>query len=48
MVSGNPGDWDAKIDGRVYLAVRGAPSGQKQIVEEMWQVIGDRRMAFSG
>ena len=46
MVSGNPGDWEPTIDGRKYLAVRGAPSGQKQIVEEMWGVIGEGRMEY--
>ncbi|KAM3087066.1 hypothetical protein ACMFMG_001175 [Clarireedia jacksonii] len=46
MVSGNPGEWEIEVDHRKYLAVRGAPSGQKNIVEEMWGVIGDRRMLY--
>ncbi|KKY31386.1 putative inositol monophosphatase [Diaporthe ampelina] len=46
VVSGNPGDWDPPLDSRVYLAVRGAPSGQKEIVEEVWKVIGDGRMEY--
>ncbi|OTA93027.1 hypothetical protein M434DRAFT_396035 [Hypoxylon sp. CO27-5] len=46
MVNGNPGDWEPKIDERKYLAVRGAPSGQKEIVEEFWKVIGDGRMEY--
>lgn len=46
MASGNPGDWEPTIDGRKYLAVRAAPSGQKQIVEEMWAVIGDGRLEY--
>jgi myo-inositol-1(or 4)-monophosphatase len=28
------------------LAVRGAPSGQRDIVEEMWKVIGDGKMIY--
>lgn len=48
MVSGNPGDWKPEIDGRNYLAIRGAPSGQKEIVEEFWKVIGDRKMVYKG
>ena len=37
VVSGNPGDWEPKIDGRVYLAVRGAEkTDQKSIIEEFW------------
>ncbi|KAI2469404.1 inositol monophosphatase [Annulohypoxylon bovei var. microspora] len=46
MVNGNPGDWEPKIDSRKYLAVRGAPSGQREIVEEFWKVIGDGRMEY--
>ncbi|KAG6003679.1 hypothetical protein E4U43_000891 [Claviceps pusilla] len=47
MVSGNPGGWDPELESRVYLAVRGAPRGQKELVEEFWKVIGDRRMEYS-
>ncbi|BAE62636.1 putative inositol monophosphatase [Aspergillus flavus] len=38
MVDGNPGGWQAVIDGRVYLAVRASPSqiGQRELVEEFW------------
>jgi myo-inositol-1(or 4)-monophosphatase len=46
MASGNPGDWNPTIDGRKYLAIRGAPSGQKEIVEEFWKVVGDGRMEY--
>ncbi|KAI1386369.1 inositol monophosphatase [Hypoxylon trugodes] len=46
MASGNPGDWNPPIDGRKYLAVRGAPSGQKEIVEEFWKVVGEGRMEY--
>ncbi|ETS83128.1 hypothetical protein PFICI_05004 [Pestalotiopsis fici W106-1] len=47
MVSGNPGNWKPEIDERKYLAVRGAPSGQKEIVEEMWAIIGDKKMDYT-
>lgn len=46
MVSGNPGDWHPELDSRLYLAVRGAESGQKEIVEEFWGVIGEERMDY--
>ncbi|KAI0014370.1 inositol monophosphatase [Xylariaceae sp. FL0662B] len=46
MAGGNPGDWEPALDGRKYLAVRGAPSGQKEIVEEFWKVIGEGRMEY--
>jgi len=46
MASGNPGDWKPEIDGRKYLAVRAAPSGQKEIVVEFWGVVGDGRMEY--
>ncbi|KAI0509337.1 inositol monophosphatase [Xylaria bambusicola] len=46
VASGNPGDWEPELDSRKYLAVRGAPSGQKELIEEFWGVIGDRRMEY--
>jgi myo-inositol-1(or 4)-monophosphatase len=36
IVDGNPGSWEIPVDHRKYLAVRVAPSGQKEIVEEFW------------
>lgn len=41
IVDGNPGNWDAKVDGRKYLAVRASPNGegQKEIIEELWSHI---------
>lgn len=47
MVGGNKGEWDNELESRVYLAVRGAPSGQKEIVEEFWDVVGDRKLDYS-
>ena len=47
MVHGNPGNWDPELEARVYLAVRGAPTGQKEIVEEFWKVVGDGKMDYS-
>ena len=46
MVGGNPGEWETTIDSRRYLAIRGAPSGQKAIVEEVWGVIGEGRLNY--
>lgn len=46
MVSGNPGNWEPALEERVYLAVRGAPSGQREIAEEFWGVIGEGRMEY--
>lgn len=46
MVGANPGDWTPAVDGRCYMAVRGAPSGQKQIVEEVWGVVGDGKLDY--
>ncbi|KKY18338.1 putative inositol monophosphatase [Phaeomoniella chlamydospora] len=47
IVDGNPGQWDCAVDGRKYLAVRGAPGGkgQKEIVEELWSHI-DGKMEY--
>lgn len=46
MAGGNPGVWEPKLEERKYLAVRGAPEGQRELVEEFWGVIGDRRMDY--
>ncbi|KAK2737895.1 hypothetical protein FQN57_007346 [Myotisia sp. PD_48] len=41
MVGGTPGVWDAKVDSRKYLAIRGSPNGagQREIAEEFWSHI---------
>jgi myo-inositol-1(or 4)-monophosphatase len=46
MVDGHPGNWNPPIDNRRYLAVRPATSGQREIVEEFWSVIGDDRSTY--
>ena len=46
MAGGNPGVWGVRLEERAYLAVRGAPGGQREIVEEFWGVIGERRMEY--
>lgn len=46
MASANPGDWEPALDARVYLAVRGAPKGQREIVEEFWKVVGDGKLDY--
>ncbi|KAI0171864.1 inositol monophosphatase [Hypoxylon sp. FL1284] len=46
MAGGNPGAWEPRIDERKYLAVRGAPAGQKELVEEFWAVVGDQKMEY--
>ncbi|RFU35005.1 hypothetical protein B7463_g1314, partial [Scytalidium lignicola] len=46
MAGGNPGDWQPTVDGRLFLAVRLAPSGQKEFVEKFWDVIGNGRMVY--
>ncbi|MCJ1308823.1 hypothetical protein MMC25_002478 [Agyrium rufum] len=42
LVSGNANDWEPKVDGRVYLAVRGdgENGGQRPFVEEFWKCVG--------
>jgi myo-inositol-1(or 4)-monophosphatase len=47
MVAGaNPGEWEPSLEGRSYLAVRGASAGQVQVVEELWSHIGEREFVF--
>ncbi|KAF2495660.1 inositol monophosphatase [Lophium mytilinum] len=47
VASANPGDWDPSLEGRLYLAVRGAPSGQEEVIEEMWGCMGERKFVFA-
>jgi myo-inositol-1(or 4)-monophosphatase len=42
FVGANPGDWEPALDGRTVLAVRGAPAGQKEIIEELWSYVVGR------
>ena len=46
VVGGNPGEWETPLDSRVYLAVRGAASGQEEIVREFWEVLGGDRLEY--
>lgn len=48
MVDGHPGNWHPPIDNRRYLAVRPAEpaSGQTELVEEFWDVIGEGRSTY--
>ncbi|KAI0102968.1 hypothetical protein GGR51DRAFT_526042 [Nemania sp. FL0031] len=46
IVDGHPGEWNPPIDNRRYLAVRPATSGQNEIVEQFWSVIGDGRSTY--
>jgi myo-inositol-1(or 4)-monophosphatase len=39
VASANKGNWEPTVDGRYYLAVRAAPEGQKELVEEFWSII---------
>lgn len=42
IVDGNPGAWDIPVTHRKYLAFRGAPTGQREIVQEFWRhVVGE-------
>ncbi len=47
IASANPGDWDPTVDGRLYLAVRGAASGQRELVEELWKCMGNEKFSYS-
>jgi len=46
VVGGNPGVWKPELTERIYLAVRGASAGQKELIEEFWGVIGDGRLEY--
>lgn len=49
VVSANPGTWDSELDSRLYMAVRASEGnkGQKEIVHEFWDLIGDKVMDYT-
>jgi myo-inositol-1(or 4)-monophosphatase len=46
MAGANPQQWAPSLEGRSYLAVRGAPSGQHEVVEELWNTMDGKKFAF--
>jgi myo-inositol-1(or 4)-monophosphatase len=48
VAGANPGEWDPSLEGRSYLAVRGAASGQREVVEQLWRLMGPHRFEFEG
>ncbi|KAF2147418.1 uncharacterized protein K452DRAFT_282417 [Aplosporella prunicola CBS 121167] len=46
VASANPGGWNPELEGRLYLAVRGAPAGQKEVVEELWGLMEGKKFKF--
>ena len=46
VAGANPGEWEPSLEGRSYLAVRGAPVGQIQVVEELWSHMGGSEFVF--
>ncbi|KAF2792596.1 inositol monophosphatase [Melanomma pulvis-pyrius CBS 109.77] len=41
IVDANPGNWEPRVEGRRYLAVRGG-EGQREVVEELWGLVQGR------
>ncbi|KAJ4347255.1 uncharacterized protein N0V89_011195 [Didymosphaeria variabile] len=47
VASANPGDWDPTLEGRLYLAVRGAKRAEQEgVVKELWEMMGDRKFVY--
>ncbi|KAK7713159.1 hypothetical protein SLS57_007489 [Botryosphaeria dothidea] len=46
LVDAHPGVWDPPIENERFLAVRPAVTGQKEFVEEFWDVVGDGRSTY--
>jgi myo-inositol-1(or 4)-monophosphatase len=46
VVGANPGEWNPTLEGRSYFCVRGASSGQREMVEELWALMGDRKFVY--
>jgi myo-inositol-1(or 4)-monophosphatase len=46
VAGANPGEWSPTLEGRSYLAVRGAASGQQEAVSELWGLMDGKRFEF--
>ncbi|KAL5415923.1 hypothetical protein PMIN04_008367 [Paraphaeosphaeria minitans] len=47
VASANPGDWEPTLEGRLYLAVRGAKRAeQEDVVKQLWDMMGERKFVF--
>ena len=47
VASANPGNWNPELEGRCYLAIRGAKrKEQERVARELWGLMGDRKFVF--
>jgi len=46
VAGANPNEWSPTLEGRSYFCVRGASAGQKEVVEELWELMGDRKFVY--
>jgi myo-inositol-1(or 4)-monophosphatase len=47
VASANAGDWQPTLEGRLYLAVRGAKRAEQEgVVMELWGMMGERKFVF--
>lgn len=46
VAGANPGEWDPSLEGRSYFCVRGASSGQKEMIEELWRHMDGRKFVY--
>jgi myo-inositol-1(or 4)-monophosphatase len=47
VAGANPGEWNPTLEGRSYFGVRGAPSGQREAIEELWSHMDGKSFNFS-
>lgn len=47
MAGANPGEWNPTLEGRSYFATRNAPSGQREVVEELWAIMDGKSFDFA-
>lgn len=46
IAGANPGEWKPTLEGRSYFPVRPAPSGQKEIVQELWSYMDGKSFVY--
>jgi myo-inositol-1(or 4)-monophosphatase len=47
VVGANPDEWKPSLEGRSYFAVRGAPTGQHELIEEVWTAMEGSQFDFT-
>jgi myo-inositol-1(or 4)-monophosphatase len=46
VAGANPGEWEPTLEGRSYFPLRAAPSGQREIAEQVWSLMEGKKFTY--